>query len=281
MPHAAPLLLAGSAIASAPARLPSAHEYKHKAFVDRNAARAVAGQSARDRGAMAGGGRDRRGAAQSQRHGTRHGERHGQPSARVVLCKEIAPKRATSCSIPIINRTRGAICRPIPAPPWFFTGTTITGRCVPKGRSSAVRRRERRLFRTRPWQSRLGAWASRQSEPVESRGRLGASVAAAARRFGIPYGGPGTPEPESVRVEVPRPPHWGGFRLNVDAVELWVEGEFRIHDRARWTRVPDCAGLGCRADVDRYALAAVTANHPMICSAAAMRPAPIAGKPSS
>jgi pyridoxamine 5'-phosphate oxidase len=37
-------------------------------------------------------------------------------------------------------------------------------------------------------------------------------------------------------VDVPRPPNWGGFRLYADAVELWVEGEFRIHDRARWTR---------------------------------------------
>ena len=36
--------------------------------------------------------------------------------------------------------------------------------------------------------------------------------------------------------KVPRPPHWGGYRLDADAVELWVEGEFRIHDRARWTR---------------------------------------------
>ena len=57
-----------------------------------------------------------------------------------------------------------------------------------------------------------------------------------ARRFGIPYEGPGSPEPDNVTVEVPRPPNWGGFRLYVDAVELWVEGDFRIHDRARWTR---------------------------------------------
>ena len=57
-----------------------------------------------------------------------------------------------------------------------------------------------------------------------------------ARRFGIPYEGPGSPEPAEMNVSFPRPPHWGGFRLYVDAVELWVEGEFRIHDRARWTR---------------------------------------------
>ncbi len=102
-------------------------------------------------------------------------------------------------------------------------------------------------FESRPWQSRLGAWASHQSEPVESRDALAAAVAAEAQRFGIPYGGPGTPEPEGVTVDVPRPPHWGGYRLMVDAMELWVEGEFRIHDRARWTRRPgahSAAALG-------------------------------------
>jgi pyridoxamine 5'-phosphate oxidase len=48
-------------------------------------------------------------------------------------------------------------------------------------------------------------------------------------------------EPNDIKVEVPRPPHWGGYRLHVDAMELWVEGEFRIHDRARWTRTLDLA----------------------------------------
>jgi pyridoxine/pyridoxamine 5'-phosphate oxidase len=65
---------------------------------------------------------------------------------------------------------------------------------------------------------------------------LTAAVAQQAKRFGIPYEGPGAPEPDNVTVEVPRPPNWGGFRLRAEAVELWVEGEFRIHDRARWTR---------------------------------------------
>ncbi len=37
-------------------------------------------------------------------------------------------------------------------------------------------------------------------------------------------------------VSIPRPPHWGGYHLWADAVELWVEGSARIHDRARWTR---------------------------------------------
>jgi pyridoxamine 5'-phosphate oxidase len=90
-------------------------------------------------------------------------------------------------------------------------------------------------FASRPWQSRLGAWASAQSEPIGSRQELQAAVVKAAQRFG-------TPVPDSAsdqsgeNIVVPRPPHWGGFRLWADSVELWVEGESRIHDRARWTR---------------------------------------------
>ena len=41
---------------------------------------------------------------------------------------------------------------------------------------------------------------------------------------------------ENLQVNIPRPAHWGGYRLWADTVELWVEGEARIHDRARWTR---------------------------------------------
>jgi pyridoxamine 5'-phosphate oxidase len=173
----------------------------------------------------------------------------GNPSARVVLCKEI-------------NTQPGFIL--------FYTNYhSRKGRELEANHRAAVvfhwdhRRRQLRAegqvellsdadndayFRTRAWQSRLGAWASEQSEPVESRGVLAASVVAAARRFGIPYEGPGTAEPDNIAVEVPRPPHWGGFRLYPDAVELWVEGEFRIHDRARWTRsLPDRRGADCGA----------------------------------
>jgi len=165
----------------------------------------------------------------------------GYPSARVVLCKEI-------------NSQSGFIL--------FYTNyRSRKGRELAANRRAAAvfhwdhRRRQVRVegrvellsdaendayFRTRPWQSRLGAWASEQSQPVGSRHALERSVAAVARRFEIPYEGPGTPEPDQVAVDVPRPPNWGGYRLQADAVELWVEGEFRIHDRARWTRVlPD------------------------------------------
>ena len=102
-----------------------------------------------------------------------------------------------------------------------------------------------KYFASRAWQSRLGAWASQQSEPIGSRAELQAAVAAAAKRFGTPV--PDAPvdslspnldgparAPQD--VVVPRPPHWGGFRIWAESVELWVEGDARIHDRARWTR---------------------------------------------
>ena len=108
-----------------------------------------------------------------------------------------------------------------------------------------------KYFASRAWQSRLGAWASPQSEPIGSRKDLQAAVVAAAQRFGTPVpdapvdslspnlDAPGTGTrggPSGREVVVPRPPNWGGFRIWAESVELWVEGEARIHDRARWTR---------------------------------------------
>jgi pyridoxamine 5'-phosphate oxidase len=90
-------------------------------------------------------------------------------------------------------------------------------------------------FASRPWQSRVGAWASEQSAPVGSREALKKAVAATAERFGVPDPSQAVSEAHDELV-IPRPPHWGGYRLWADSVELWVEGEGRIHDRARWTR---------------------------------------------
>jgi pyridoxamine 5'-phosphate oxidase len=77
-------------------------------------------------------------------------------------------------------------------------------------------------FVTRPLESRLAAWASPQSRPLESRDDLERRFAEAKERF------PGT--------EVPRPPHWGGYRLEPDAYEFWQHGDDRLHDRVRYTR---------------------------------------------
>jgi pyridoxamine 5'-phosphate oxidase len=90
-------------------------------------------------------------------------------------------------------------------------------------------------FASRPWQSRVGAWASQQSRPVAERAALREALEATALRFGTPVeelGGNGGARD----YPVPRPPHWGGYRLWVEDAELWVEAAFRLHDRARWQR---------------------------------------------
>lgn len=80
-------------------------------------------------------------------------------------------------------------------------------------------------FATRPRGSQIGAWASSQSEPAADRGTLEERFQEAERRFD------GT--------EVPRPPHWGGFRLHPHEVELWLEREYRLHDRFLYRRLPE------------------------------------------
>lgn len=76
-------------------------------------------------------------------------------------------------------------------------------------------------FASRSLQSRLGAWASRQSQPLASRGRLMAEVARVTAVHGV------APE---------RPPFWGGIRLKPLEIEFWADGAFRLHDRFQWRR---------------------------------------------
>jgi pyridoxamine 5'-phosphate oxidase len=76
-------------------------------------------------------------------------------------------------------------------------------------------------FASRSLKSRLGAWASRQSQPLDSRASLVAEVARVTARLG---------------VNPPRPPFWGGFRITPVEIEFWADGAFRLHDRFRWQR---------------------------------------------
>jgi pyridoxamine 5'-phosphate oxidase len=76
----------------------------------------------------------------------------------------------------------------------------------------------------RPRESQINAWASQQSRPVENRAALQRAQADAERRFA------GQP--------VPRPPHWGGYRVSLDRIELWQGDKYRLHDRIAYTRVP-------------------------------------------
>ena len=81
-------------------------------------------------------------------------------------------------------------------------------------------------FHSRPRNSQVGAWASQQSRPLDSRATLEARAAEFAEKFGD--------------GEIPRPAYWRGFRLDAGEVELWADGAFRLHDRVRFVR----AGAG-------------------------------------
>ncbi len=85
-------------------------------------------------------------------------------------------------------------------------------------------------FASRPWLSRAGAWASHQSRPIGSRAEMEGQLTAVFDRFGI------NPAEVDNNVWIPRPPHWGGYRLWPERVELWVGSKFRLHDRAVWER---------------------------------------------
>lgn len=82
-------------------------------------------------------------------------------------------------------------------------------------------------FASRAPQSRLSAWASRQSRPLAAREVLTAAVEAVAAQLGAQPG---------------RPPFWGGYRLVPVEIEFWADGAHRLHDRFRWSRAGPDAG---------------------------------------
>ena len=176
-------------------------------------------------------------------------DERGHPSARVVLCKEIAAQQGYLLFYTNYGSRKGSELQDNPRAAIVFHWDHLHRQVRAEGRVQRLSDLENDAYhRTRPWQKQVGVWASQQSQPVESRRALAAAVGREARRFGIPYDGPGSAEPDEISVTVPRPPNWGGYRLYVDAVELWVEGEYRIHDRARWTRsLPEPPGTGATA----------------------------------
>ncbi|HUK00985.1 MAG TPA: pyridoxamine 5'-phosphate oxidase [Steroidobacteraceae bacterium] len=156
----------------------------------------------------------------------------GAPSARIVLCKDIVPQPGYIVFYTNYRSRKGRelASNGHAAAVLLFDHqhrqVRIEGQIGP-----APERDSDAYFASRSLASRIGAWASKQSEPIDTRARLLAAVAEVERRFGID-----PQRAEQSTAPVPRPPHWGGYRLWAQSVELWVEGTARIHDRARWTR---------------------------------------------
>jgi pyridoxamine 5'-phosphate oxidase len=146
----------------------------------------------------------------------------GRPSCRIVLLHEVDARGfvfhtnyAGRKGQQIEGNPHAALCAYWP---WTEEQIRVEGTVarVPSAESDAY-------FASRPRGSQVGAWASLQSEPVESREALLARVKDFEARF--------------AGRDVPRPEHWGGYRLRPLRIEFWKAGEFRLHDRDLYERV--------------------------------------------
>lgn len=160
----------------------------------------------------------------------------GQPSARIVLCKELDVELGRVSFVTNFDSRKGRELAENARAALVFHWDHSHRQVRIEGLVSRAPDAESdAYFASRNWQRRIGAWASAQSQPLQSREQLNQAVRQVAERFGAP-------EPtldninDSPRVNIPRPPFWGGYYVWADSVELWIEGASRIHERARWTR---------------------------------------------
>jgi pyridoxamine 5'-phosphate oxidase len=154
----------------------------------------------------------------------------GRPLARVVLCKELDAEQGW---LSFYTNQRSRKAQALARNPYasvVFHWYLLTRQARVDGPVTGVPEEEAdAYFATRPPDAQLSAWASNQSEPIDCRETLIRRMEEAARRFAVSLD---DPRP----AQVPRPKHWGGYRLWAERVELWVGRSGRLHDRAEWTR---------------------------------------------
>ncbi len=148
-------------------------------------------------------------------------DEHGMPDARMVLLKDF-----DACGFVFYTNTRSAKGRELAANPkaaMVFHWKSIRRQVRLRGPVRPVSEAEAdAYFASRARDSRIGAWASRQSQPLESRFALEKRVATKAAKFGV--------------GKVPRPPFWSGYRLIPVQMEFWRDRPFRLHDRLQFFR---------------------------------------------
>lgn len=147
----------------------------------------------------------------------------GRPSARMVLLKSFDDNGFSFFTNYQSRKARELADNPRAALVFYWPALERQV-CVTGAVERASLEESDAYWATRPVGSRLGAWASRQSEVIASREVLEASLKAVIERY------PGG--------DVPRPSHWGGFRLTPDSIEFWQGRADRLHDRLRYTRAP-------------------------------------------
>src|SRR3954463_12462086 len=146
---------------------------------------------------------------------------NGQPSARVVLLKQVDAAGLVFYTNYTSRKAREIIANPAVSLSFWWpqleSQVRFEGRAV-KGTAEEADA----YFATRPRVSQVGAWASDQSKPLASREELEQRFAALEKRY--------------EGKTVPRPPHWGGFRVAPLSIEFWWNRPGRLHDRELYTR---------------------------------------------
>ncbi len=169
--------------------------------------------------------------ANSMSLATTHADGH--PDARIVLCKSIDPDAGSVMFYTNYTGLKGHQLTNSPQVAavihWdhYERQVRIRGQVV-----KATPEQSDAYFASRALESRLGAWISDQSKPIESREALLEKAVEVIDQLGIDA----ADLMSGKDIHIPRPPHWGGYHLHAHTLELWVAGTGRIHDRARWTR---------------------------------------------
>lgn len=157
----------------------------------------------------------------------------GRPSARIVLCRAVVEDPGFLRFYTNKLSRKGRALKANAYASLVFHWDTLDRQIRVEGPVvDATEQESDAYFNARHPMSRAGAWASQQSQPIGSRDEMLERVMTTVQELGLNF----DQLQDGAEAMIPRPPHWGGYRVWAERVELWAGSDVRIHDRALWTR---------------------------------------------